>query len=164
MAVIEEKCETRLLADNPTREDAFGHKKVAAAIAELIFAERGAKCIGLNGSWGSGKSSVVEILRDELHRFSKGSIDIFVFDAWAHQGDPLRRSFLEQLINRLAAIGWLKSSKAWDEQKEELAKRLDVIQTVSQPMLTVLGGAIAVSLLLLPLDSELLKYLVDDKS
>jgi hypothetical protein len=161
MSEEKRKCDTRLISDAPTREDAFGHSRVADAIAELITTESGAKCIGLNGSWGSGKSSVVELLRERLQRIGRGKIDIFVFDAWAHQGDPLRRSFLEQLVSRLIDIKWLNNPTHWEETREGLSKRLEVVRTISEPVLTPLGGAFAASVLLLPFGFELLKYLAD---
>ncbi len=151
MADSQTKCVTRLLSDAPTRKDAFSHASVADAIAELVTTEIGAKCIGLTGTWGSGKSSVVEILRHKLSELGHGNLDVFVFDAWAHQGDPLRRSFLEQLINRLSSIRWLKHPEYWEGKKEELARRTQVTSTTSQPQLTFLGGAFAITLLLLPL-------------
>jgi hypothetical protein len=37
MAEATKQCATRLLADAPTTKDAFGHARVAEAIADLIF-------------------------------------------------------------------------------------------------------------------------------
>lgn len=54
--------------------------------------------IGLEGEWGSGKSNLVRILREnnlkESHHF-------FEYDAWGHQEDLQRRSFLETLTHQL---------------------------------------------------------------
>jgi hypothetical protein len=155
MPDTKETCPTYLLADAPTRQDAFGHSKVAEAIAELVTTENGAKCIGLTGSWGSGKSSVVEILREKLTKADGANCAEFVFDAWAHQGDPLRRSFLEQLIDKLVSIEWLKNPNEWKERKQELARRVEVTNTTSQPQLTTLGGIFALTVLLLPLAYQL---------
>ncbi len=85
----------------------FGHAKVAAAIAELPATERGGKCIGLSGSWGSGKSSVVEILRHKLRQLHAGNIDIFVFDAWAHQGEEIKKA-----VERLAQLAGVDVEKS----------------------------------------------------
>lgn len=48
--------------------------------------------IGLNGSWGSGKSNVLEIVKkdDEL---SKNCI-FFEYDFWGHRQDLTRKMFL----------------------------------------------------------------------
>ena len=55
------RCRTVLLSDVPSKEDQFDgrHEKVADAIHELITTEDGGKTIGLEGPWGSGKSTVV---------------------------------------------------------------------------------------------------------
>jgi hypothetical protein len=59
-----EKCPTRLLSDDPSDIDIFegkGHQKIADAIADMIIDkdEIGGKTIGLEGNWGSGKSTVI---------------------------------------------------------------------------------------------------------
>ena len=90
-------CRTQLIPDTPAEVDAFGpHERVAKAIAELVRSEAGGKMIGLEGGWGSGKSTAVNLLKKELE--SDPNVAVAVFDAWAHQGDPLRRTFLERLI------------------------------------------------------------------
>ncbi len=82
----EKDCITKLLNDDPAVHDNFGpHEKVAAAILELICKEEGGKSIGLTGSWGSGKSTVVKLLEQKL----PDKTEMFIFDAWAHEGDPL---------------------------------------------------------------------------
>jgi hypothetical protein len=71
-----------------------------------------------------GKSTVVGQLRQQLNQPAER---VFVFDAWAHQGDPLRRSFLEALSEGLMSAGgstgaWL-SEKDWRPKLDELAGR-----------------------------------------
>lgn len=151
-----ERCPTVLLSDEPTVEDAFGHARIAESIADLITGEAGGKCIGLVGPWGSGKSSVVEILKGRLHSASEKLFGVFVFDAWAHQGDPLRRTFLEQLIRFLEDNEWLAEEQDWArEKKEELSKRFQSTRVKKEPILTPLGGVFALLVLLLPLGFRL---------
>ena len=98
-------CSTRLLSDSPAQTDAFGsHERVAKAIAQLMCNDSGGKSIALTGSWGSGKSTVVEMVKTG----ADPDTEVFVFDAWAHEGDPLRRTFLEQLIDFFTAKEWIK--------------------------------------------------------
>jgi len=67
-----------------TNEDSFGcHKRVAESIARQIESDPKSKTIGLEGTWGSGKSSVIKMLED---RWSKGeykneNIKLFTYDA-----------------------------------------------------------------------------------
>lgn len=93
---VSKACRTILLPDSPAQTDAFGsHERLASAIAELISSDTGGKSIALTGSWGSGKSTVITLLKSKLEAYAR----VFVFDAWAHEGDPLRRAFLERLID-----------------------------------------------------------------
>lgn len=147
------ECPTRLLSDLPASKDAFGaHARVADAIATLLMEEEGGKAIALTGTWGSGKSTVVQLLRSSLARSnsSNSSIGVFVYDAWVHQGDPLRRSFLETLTSFLAKQGWILPDK-WQDALDSLSRRREETTSESQPLLTWPGRLMALSALLLPL-------------
>ncbi len=148
---MKSKCPTKLLLDLPANEDAFGsHERIAKAIAELIASEVGGKSIALTGPWGSGKSTVVSLLK-ELFRDGNRSpkCEVFVFDAWSHQGDPLRRSFLERLIGFLVEKRWVDSER-WHQEKEKLSKRLIITETSEVPRLTSWGIWWACTALLVP--------------
>ncbi|HXS18512.1 MAG TPA: P-loop NTPase fold protein, partial [Polyangiaceae bacterium] len=114
-------CQTRLLKDEPVKEDKFGsHQRVAQAIAELLKSEEGGRAIGIEGAWGSGKSTVVNLVSQHLN--PDGRFEMFVFDAWAHEGDPLRRSFLEELCKFLQRRRWITKSAA-DHLLSDLRER-----------------------------------------
>ena len=51
-----------------------------------------------------------------------------MFDAWAHEGDPLRRSFLETLSRASRGKRWVEEQR-WSERREELARRRRVEHT-----------------------------------
>lgn len=53
--------------------------------------------IGLEGDWGSGKSNVIRKLKTNLEK----KYYLFEYDAWGHQEDLQRRSFLETLTDDL---------------------------------------------------------------
>ncbi|WP_417737037.1 P-loop NTPase fold protein [Rosistilla oblonga] len=155
------RCETYLLDDLPAESDAFAstedsgpHQRVADAIAEMIeSSEVGGKAIGLEGGWGSGKSTVVRFLSD---RFSNNDdYTVVLFDAWAHEGDPLRRTFIEAIVHELCEYGWA-DKKAWKKKLEELANRRKKTTTRITPKPTDLGKAMAISLLLVPLGTALI--------
>lgn len=141
-------CKTVLLSDEPAATDWFGsHEKLAVALADLISNESGGRAIALTGSWGSGKSSTVKFLSDKLDKQTR----VFIFNAWSHQGDPLRRTFLEQLIDFLANEGWLSSASEWSKKKDKLAGRQTTQNTISTPLLSPYGKLLGISLLLTPL-------------
>src|SRR6185437_3779744 len=112
--------------DNPSQEDEFRghpHQRVADAVASVILSNEGGRAIGLEGTWGSGKSTVIELVRTRLakHELSNPTArksSFFVFDTWAHQSDPLRRVFLEELIRCLEDEAVPREK--WSEKFEEL--------------------------------------------
>ena len=141
------------LSDHPVSGDEFagqGHSRTAQSLVGTILNDSpDIRTIGLEGGWGSGKSSVIEIAREEIIS-SGGDVNfhLFTFDAWAHQSDPLRRSFLEtfiawlghderRLVNKTQCEEWLK----------EVQSKKSETETHSEPTLTWLG---IFSLLLAP--------------
>ena len=148
-------CPTRTLDDAPADKDDLGsHEPIAAAIHELVMGEPGGRTIGLEGRWGSGKSTVVRLL-DE--RMRGPDAHVVVFDVWAHEGDPLRRSFLETLIDSLCEKRWI-DCEAWRARRESLAVRRRVEHT--RPRITrpgvVASAATALVAILVPTGVALL--------
>jgi len=159
---------TKLLSDSIPEEDAFGgHEKVANAIYGIIKdEEEGGKAIALSGSFGSGKSTVVDFLKRKFNHEEKRSekdTGIFIFDAWEHQGNPLRRAFIEEYIDFLRNdVGWA-NEKEYKEQLDLVSKNREEINTTTEPSLTTLGGWFALLLLLMPLGLGLFRAgMMDD--
>lgn len=147
---------TKILDDRTPEKDAFGgHERVAKAIYELIQEEEeGGKAIALSGGFGSGKSTVIEFLKRIFSSKEKQTgheTGIFVFDAWEHQGNPLRRAFIEKYIDFLRnEIEW-SGKNEWKEELELVSKSREDIKTTTEPYLTTLGSLFALFVLLMPL-------------
>lgn len=77
----------------------FYHEKIAPAVREILENESCVHTIGLFSRWGTGKSTIIEMIRDEL------KCPMFVFDAWKYQDDALRRIFLIKLVDFLNQKG-----------------------------------------------------------
>ena len=97
------------IVDKPLGEDFFegqSQSKLAENISYYIQKvddentnkESLPRIIGIEGSWGSGKSNVVTKLDNKLKNLS---YYIFTYDTWSHQEDLQRRSILETLVNNL---------------------------------------------------------------
>ena len=115
------KCRTIFLGDDPANEDLFGNKsyeKTSKSIIEVIKTQQGGKCIGLEGRWGSGKSSIIEFIRKKIEK--DNDYAIFIFNAWTHQGDPLRRIILNALLDYLETISWID-----EDLKKELLEKIN---------------------------------------
>ena len=126
-------CRTLLLPDTPAGEDLFGaHDRLANTIVELVVNEDGGKTIGLEGGWGSGKSTVINLIIQKIEK-SEDNL-VVLFDAWAHQGDPLRRTFLETLISNIQSekAGWINVD-TWQKKLDELARRRKVEENIISP-------------------------------
>lgn len=146
-------CRTVLLDDVPATEDAFGpHKRIADAIVSLVASEPGGRAIGVEGGWGSGKSTVISFVRNSL--IADARFRVIMFDAWAHEGDPLRRTYLEGIVGELAGAGWIVPEK-WNKTLEELANRLKSTTTRITPKPTWLGGIFALALVFVPIGTTL---------
>lgn len=97
-------------------------EKVAKALHEVISGSDDGVTIGLDGEWGSGKSTVVRLLKEMLG----SKADMFVFDAWAHEGDALRRSFLEAIIRHY--VQEIKAGSIHGDDQELTALFMEVAQ------------------------------------
>lgn len=65
--------------------------------------EKGTFTIGLFGEWGSGKSSIIKTVKDDLTKNKKeyGNIKFVIYDAWKYVNDSFRRMFLLNLQKEL---------------------------------------------------------------
>lgn len=77
--------ETPLWPDNPTAEDLLGFADIADPIQDALLRERlDPVAIGVFGDWGSGKSTVLEILR--RHLTERGRVVVVYTRPWEY--DP----------------------------------------------------------------------------
>ena len=155
-------CVTRIIPDTPPQKDRFegdAHQNLALAIKEIIDNENGGKTIGLEGEWGSGKSTIIHFL---IANLDKQNNSVFLFDAWAHEGDPLRRTFLERLIVHLRDIKWISDNKA-----EIIINRLSGKQitsnVINKPKLSKIGIIAVIATVLAPIGLAFLKASLDNK-
>lgn len=107
----------KILTDDAKTVDLLedkAHQKIAEHLYELITDEETpGLTIGIEGKWGSGKSTIIGILNERLKTLS----DTFVFyiDTWAHEGDHLRRVFLEKFIDAI-------KNKLFPDDEKKLSK------------------------------------------
>ena len=152
----------KVLSDNCSAEDLLDdktHQRIADNVYEIISAnpEEGLT-IGLEGEWGSGKSTVVKLLQEKLKENKTNKTFVFYIDAWEHEGDHLRRVFLETFIEKL---------KRWKEWSCDVVDRLNDIsdrvtsKKVSKKIehtsqITGFGKCVAFAALFVPLGASLL--------
>jgi hypothetical protein len=141
----------KYLIDEPASQDRFGaHSAIVEAIVSAFRTQPHVRLIGLLGRWGTGKSTIVSQLASELECTHKDKYVVFTYDAWAHQGDPVRRSILEELIARLIGLKLTRLSK-WRETLLAVSGSTESSSTTTQTRLSAWGKLIVALLLLLPI-------------
>ena len=120
------------IGTSPLGKDLFegqAHDAIATSIANLIRSNQTTnKLLGLDGAWGSGKSNLTQILESKLsdtHHF-------FYYDAWGHQEDLQRRSFLEELTANLCGND-LIDPNIWKNKLKDLLSRQQETKTKTIP-------------------------------
>lgn len=160
----------RFISNQPCGKDKTegnSQKRLSNAIAEHITSTDSRetnnnipRIIGLKGEWGVGKSNVIRQLQE--NEKIKSDYYIFEYDAWGHQEDLQRRSFLETLTERLlndekynnylskdekVVKSWETGNNiTWKEKLNELLARKRITHNKSIPVFN--GGALWTALFL----------------
>jgi hypothetical protein len=80
----------------------FGHEEIATTLIKIVKNSPAPFTIGLFAKWGAGKSTVANSLRTQL---PNENIPVVIFDVWKHEGDALRRTFLNETVSQLKGFG-----------------------------------------------------------
>jgi hypothetical protein len=75
----------RILIDTPSAHAALGFDEYANALKDVIENSNPRFAIGIFGSWGSGKTTLMDMLRDRLDPVRAVSVD---FSAWRYEKEP----------------------------------------------------------------------------
>jgi hypothetical protein len=165
--VLAAKAKLSFISDEPSSEDRFGsHTAIVDAIISAIADQSNIRLIGLLGRWGTGKSTIVSQLSKTLGERHKDKYVVFAYDVWAHQGDPARRSILEELIERLVTLK-LTNEKKWQNMLSAISGSTESSSTTTTTRLSAWGKVSFVLLLLLPLflaftDGDTLRLIFND--
>jgi predicted KAP-like P-loop ATPase len=130
--------------DNETGRDFLNFGGVAESIAQIIVdADTRPVSIGVSGSWGVGKSSMIKLTRAALEARDGSEQFLFVeFNAWLYQGyDDARTALLETIADRLIAEA-AKRETGLDKAKDFLSrvKWLRLAKLVAIPTAAVALG------------------------
>jgi len=124
--MTEEKDYPHFIQNKPCGIDKFdgqSHKRLTDAIAKHIISTDNdgnssslSRIIGLEGGWGVGKSNVIKQLKELL----KEDYYLFEYDAWGHQEDLQRRSFLELITDKLINEADILEKEEWEKKLNDL--------------------------------------------
>ena len=107
-------------SDIETSEDLLGYSVHASLLKEIVSNEKNLPLtIGLYGDWGSGKSSILKILEEQLKK--DDDVVVVYFDGWSFESfDDAKMALIQGIVDALekeekffAKVGD-KTSDAWN--------------------------------------------------
>ncbi|MBC7653062.1 MAG: hypothetical protein H7098_01150 [Oligoflexus sp.] len=126
----------KFLTNTPIGKDEFEGKsqeKIANVLAEVIKTND-FQVLGIEGSWGTGKSNLVKILDNKLTDYT-----FFMYDVWGHQEDEQRRAILVELTELLSNSDKMLvgNNQKWKDKLEILLSKSKSITTTNLPYLSI---------------------------
>jgi len=110
-------------SDNETERDFLNFGTVAATVSKIIErANSQPISIGVSGSWGVGKSSMIKFIQKELAAESEEKYLFVEFNAWLYQGYDDARAALMEVIARTLAEEAKNQETAVDKTKNLLSR------------------------------------------
>jgi len=108
--------------------------------------------IGLFGSWGTGKSSIIETTKQEIEK-SNDNIKFITYDAWQYVNDSFRRMFLRKLREDLKYEETDLMKKFYENESTNIGNKYKLSST---RLSFILGGLIVLLAILtfVPFDLE----------
>lgn len=76
--------------------------------------------IGIYGEWGSGKSSILKTLKEQLTHANEDKYRFVTYDAWKYSQDSFRRMFLFELQTQLGVERSEKMDRFYDNINEDI--------------------------------------------
>jgi hypothetical protein len=145
--------------DQEARVDLLGHRRIAETLVSIMQQEAlRPLTIGIHGSWGAGKSSILSLVDAQLRDDPKTLC--FTFNGWLYQGyEDTKSALMEMVVHELLKrrstsqtvldlgksifrrINWLKAAKTTGE----LALTAALTTTLGLPPTALFGLAGAVA-------------------
>ena len=120
--------------------------------------------IGLEGEWGSGKSTILNALCEAKDENGEKKYRCYEYDLWAHQEDNLRYSFLRGMLENFE--NEFKSLKNKKESYKQLKADIDDLisnRKESSPSINLKMVGLIFIMLFLPLFGDIAGVLWDSK-
>ncbi len=111
------------LTTDRLQEIRFGHFDIADNLRQIVVNCPLPFTVGLFGKWGSGKTTILNILRERLDDDKIAAVN---FDVWKHESDALRRTFLKESVEQLKNKDYLPQDFKLEERLEsQLSKTIE---------------------------------------
>ncbi|APT76058.1 hypothetical protein LN42_06440 [Marinitoga sp. 1137] len=111
---------------NLENRDLLGTKIYVDILSEIIETADTPFTIGLFGSWGVGKSSIIKTLQEKFEKDKNSEISIFIYDAWKYSNDSFRRTFLLELKEYFQLESTEKFDSFYEDKHEDIDHKLEI--------------------------------------
>ena len=128
-----------------------GQKNIVEQLERLVN-DSSMNVIGLEGEWGSGKSSILKALEEK----NQNKYCCYEYDLWAHQEDNIRYSFLRGLLEKFK---FKIEGKDYEAKVEEL---IGAKKKIDEPKINYKMAGVIFTMLLLPIFSNIAEVLWKD--
>lgn len=133
---------------NLNEEDSLQTKKYVNTLKEMIECSDSKYTIGLFGEWGTGKSSIVKTVQEELESEKPKDIKFIVYDAWKYSGDSFRRMFIRTLSDKLGFQLSDEIDNFYYDKTEEIEEKAFDWKTIFKNIGIFLGLSLLIYLLI----------------
>ncbi len=88
--------------DHATREDLLNYENFRDALEDIVTKAETPLTVGIFGPWGSGKTSLMQMVRDQIEQAGKARYRTIWFTAWKYdRQEALWRAFILRVIDAL---------------------------------------------------------------
>lgn len=88
-------------SDIETKNDYLNYGELAEVVSEILLnPQMRPVSVGVFGTWGTGKSSLLNLIEERLREEAAGQVIVIRFDAWLYQGYDDARAALMDVIAR----------------------------------------------------------------
>ncbi len=142
-----------ILSDNETKVDLLNNEAIAKTIVSLVRESKDQPIsIGIHGDWGAGKSSILEMVEDEMKKSASDSGEKYScirFNGWRHQGfEDSKVALMSSIVSELE-----KKEKLGSKAGEILKKLwkninwMSIAKTTGKAALGIATGTAPITLL-----------------
>ncbi|RDV13345.1 hypothetical protein DXT99_20215 [Pontibacter diazotrophicus] len=123
--------------DKETNLDLLGHQRVAQTIVEIMREEElRPLTVGIHGSWGAGKTSILSLIETELK--SDTQTLCFTFNGWLYQGyEDTKSALMEAVVHELL------KSRSTNDKMLDLGK--SILRRINWLKVAKVGGGLAMT-------------------